>query len=164
MATVDAKRTAGVDVELPLQIGTADVANGQVSGPCLATSTGAVSARSTHSSEPQQTVTKGGEGSFSLAAYASYGIRFRPVKTKKPVMAGQSSAHILSTSDTLKLIDSLIDAMHGSHLVGYPPRGGPHPAVDEHTLDRTAKRGCVRIKKRQTRASRLDVPAIQRFG
>jgi hypothetical protein len=37
--------TAGIDVLLPLQIATANVASGQVSGLCLATLIGAISAR-----------------------------------------------------------------------------------------------------------------------
>ena len=60
------ERTAGVDVELPLQIGTADVANGQVSGPCLATSTGAVSARSTIYRSPSRPSRRAERGHSAL--------------------------------------------------------------------------------------------------
>ena len=51
---------AGVDEKRQLRVATVNVASGQVSGPSLVTPIGAVSARSTHSSEPQQTVAKGG--------------------------------------------------------------------------------------------------------
>ena len=66
------ERTAGVDVELPLQIGTADVANGQVSGPCLATSTGAVSARSTIHRSPSRPSRRAERGHSALPLNARY--------------------------------------------------------------------------------------------
>jgi len=54
-------RPAGIDVRLPLQIATANVASRQVSGPCRATPIGAVSARSRHQPKPQPKLAMGGE-------------------------------------------------------------------------------------------------------
>ena len=64
---VDAYWTSGVDVTLPLQIATANVASGRVTGRRLARSGGQCSAQSGHRSRRRQNIAKGGMRSVESA-------------------------------------------------------------------------------------------------